>query len=307
MLSLSHLVFLEVASNLSFSKAAKKLYISQSAVSRHIQMLEGQYNCALFERNGHSISLTKLGAKILAYLIDANEIQRKIQFEVSATRGTAEATGSLKIGASTTVSLYILPETLSAFHKTVPKVDIQVVNRNTENIIAALLQKQIDVGIVEIENKINLMNYEYYTSDKVIAVCSSRSALANKKSLTIDELQKTDVVLREMGSGTLSAITRELSKHGVPVSELCSRIRLGGTEALKNYIIADLTLGFLPQRAVNKEIQRGELVEIAIEGMEIKRDFFFITRRGENFELIKRFIRFAKREMSAQDLLSAFE
>ena len=298
MLSFSHLVFLEVATQLSFSKAAKTLFISQPAVSRHIQLLEGQYNCALFERNGHSVTLTALGSKILEYIIDAREIQRKLEFEVSTVKETADATGSLKIGASTTVALYILPETLSAFHKTVPKVEIQVLNRNTENIITALLQKSIDVGIVEIENKINLINYEYFTSDKVIAVCSHKSKLAAIGSLNLAELQTTDIVLRETGSGTLSAITRELSKYHLSVSQLLCKIRLGGTEALKNYITADLSLGFLPQRAVMKEISRGELVEIPIESLDIKRDFYFITRQGENFELVKKFIRFAKREMS---------
>lgn len=298
MLSFSHLVFLEVATHLSFSKAAKTLFISQPAVSRHIQLLEGQYNCALFERNGHSVSLTKLGTKIFEYVLDAHEIQRKLEYEVSTTKGTADATGSLKIGASTTVALYILPEILSKFHKTVPKVEIQVVNRNTENIISALLQKTIDVGIVEIENKINLINYEYFTSDKVIAVCPNKSTLASKASLSLTELQTTDIVLRETGSGTLSAIARELTKHKLSVAQLSCKIRLGGTEALKNYITADLSLGFLPQRAVMKEINRGELVEIPIEDLEIKRDFFFITRQGENFELVKKFIRFAKREMT---------
>ena len=83
MLSLSHHVFLEVAANLSFSKAAKALYISQPAISRHIHLLEGQYNCALFERKGNSIQLTMIGDTIYKYLQEAKEIQRKIEFEVS--------------------------------------------------------------------------------------------------------------------------------------------------------------------------------------------------------------------------------
>jgi DNA-binding transcriptional LysR family regulator len=78
---------------------------------------------------------------------------------------------------------------------------------------------------------------------------------------------------------------------------LNSKVRLGGTEALKNFILADLSLGFLPQRAVKKELKSGELVEINIEGLEIKRDFFFLTRLGENFELIKKLIRFSKKEI----------
>ncbi len=88
-----------------------------------------------------------------------------------------------------------------------------------------------------------------------------------------------------------------LLKKKIKVTDLFSKIRLGGTEALKNFILADLSLGFLPQRAVKKEIEAGGLTEISIEGLEINRNFFFLTRSGENFELIKKFIRFAKQEV----------
>ncbi|CAM4155683.1 transcriptional regulator, LysR family [Pedobacter westerhofensis] len=294
MLSLSHVVFLEVAANLSFSKAAKVLYISQPAISRHIHLLEDQYNCALFERKGNSIQLTVIGETVYKYVQEARAIQRKIEFEVSTLIEEADAAGSLKIGASTTVSLYIIPGILSAFHKTLPKINMQVVNRNTENIITALHNKQIDVGIVEVENKINLVNYDYFTSDQVIAVCAAKSPLAQAGKLPLDELLKTSVALREVGSGTLSALSRELKKHDISISDLQAKVRLGGTEALKNFILADLSLGFLPQKAVTKELLSGDLVEIHIEGLEISRDFFFLTRHGENFDLIKKFIRFSQ-------------
>jgi len=294
-LSLTHQAFLEVASNLSFSKAAKALYISQPAISRHISIMEEQYNCALFERKGNSIQLTAIGEKIYAHLLEAREIQRKIEFEVSVFKNQSDAAGHLKLGASTTVSLYIIPKILSDFHKTLPKIEIQVLNRNTENITNALLDKQIDVGIVEVENKINLINYEYFTSDKVIPVCSPESPLAKKHVLSIEELLKTPVALRERGSGTLSALTRELKKLNVPVTALNANVRLGGTEALKNFILADLSLGFLPQKAVLKELEQGDLTELHIDKLEINRDFFFLTRRGEDFGLTKAFIRFCQK------------
>jgi len=298
-LSLSATVFLEVASNLSFSKAAKKLYMSQPAVSRHIRLMEEQYNCALFERNGNVVRLTEIGERIYKHLQDIENIQRKIEFEASTLNNEKGAQGVLKIGTSTTVTLYILPEILSAFHRRMPDVNFVVINRNTENIISALVNKQIDVGIVEVTNKINQVNYEYFTSDKVIAVCSSKSELAKKKMLTIGQLLKTEVALREVGSGTLSALSEALEKNNVSIADLYSRIRLGGTEALKNFIIEDLSLGFLPQIAVKKEIQSKVLVEVPISGLEITRDFFFLTRIGENFELIKKFISFSRKKVAS--------
>lgn len=299
MLSLSAIVFLEVASNLSFSKAAKKLYLSQPAVSRHIRQMESQYHCALFERKGNAIQLTAIGEKLYEYLQQGADIQRKIEFEVSAWHQKKDAAGMLKIGSSTTVTLYILPEILSAFRKVMPRVDFQVVNRNTENIVSALLSKQIDVGIVEVTTKLNQVNYDYFTSDKVIAVCAAKSPLAKKRLITIEELLKTETALRELGSGTLSALAGALEEKGISVAELHSKMRLGGTEALKNFILADMSLGFLPQIAVKREIESGALVEIQVAGLEIKRDFFFLTRMGESFDLIKKFITFSKKRQGS--------
>ncbi len=295
MLSLSHQVFFEVATQLSFSKAARILFISQPAISRHIKMLEEHYSLALFERKGNSIYLTPMGKKIYDYLVQAREIQRKIEYEVSIAKSQSEAEGNLKFGASTTVSLYIIPRILSEFHKTVPKIEIQVVNRNTENITNALLNKQIDLAIVEVEKKLNNVQYEYFTSDKVIAVCVASSPIADKGLLTMTDLLDLPIALRESGSGTLSALTRELEKKGINISQLKTKVRLGGTEALKNFLLADKCVGFLPQKAVEKELQRGELIELKFENLEINRDFFFLTRKGENFSLTKKFIRFAKK------------
>jgi len=298
-LSQSHQIFLKVATLLSFSRAAEYLYISQSAVSRHIQALESQYDCALFERGGREIKLTEIGQKIKSYLMEALEIQRRMEYEVSTNRIETDANSSLQLGSSTTVSLYILPEILSGFHSALPQVSLQVVNRNTENITQALLDKTIDVGIVEVEHKRHDIHYEYFTSDHIIAVCSPKSSLAHRRDITVAQLPGIDVVLRENGSGTLSAIGRALSLSGLSLTALQPKIRLGGTEALKNFILADLSLGFLSQHAVRKELLRGDLVEVPIKDLSIQRDFYFITRQGERFELIKKFIRFAKKIMES--------
>jgi DNA-binding transcriptional LysR family regulator len=106
MLSTNHQVFLEVATHLSFSKAARVLYISQPAISRHISLLERSYNCALFERRGNGINLTDIGQKIYGYLLKAKDIQERIDYEVSVLRTEHDAVGKLKLGASTIVTLY---------------------------------------------------------------------------------------------------------------------------------------------------------------------------------------------------------
>lgn len=295
MLSTSHKVFLEVATQMSFSKAAQALFISQPAISNHIKLLEVEYKNALFNRKGNTISLTRTGKILYKYLQDALKIQRQIQFELSTIEDAANVIGKLKVGASTTVALYIIPKILSGFHQQHPNLEIQLVNRNSENIIKALHQNEIDIGIIEVDHKITTISYQHFMTDEVVAVCSANSDIATKETIAIKDLINFPIALREIGSGTLTALTQALKKHKVRIEDLNVKVRLGGTEALKNFLLADRCIGFLPKKSIIKELAHGELVIVNIKGLVVKRDFFFIQRQGsEEFGLTKHFLRFAR-------------
>ena len=158
MINFGHIVFFEVAKLLSFSKASETLYISQPSVSKHVKNLEIQYGVALFERKGSNITLTEEGQIIFTYLSKAVEINNQLEFDISTLRNTADARGSLVIGASTTVALYLIPKILSRFHHDYPKIKLRLINRNSENILKALLNHEIDFGIIEGKNKTTLAN-----------------------------------------------------------------------------------------------------------------------------------------------------
>ncbi len=298
MLSTRHEIFIEVATHLSFSKAGEVLFISQPAISKHIKTLEAFYKTTLFERNGNAIQLTKGGHLLFTRLKEAKKIQNQLEFELSILKDHLKAKGQLKLGASTTVALYIIPKILSAFHQKYPEVKISLLNRNTDTINKALIDQDIDIGIVEGKKKNSAILYQPFITDEVLAVCSAKSPIAKKRILTIPEIQQYPIVLREQGSGTLAALKYNLEKHGIKLSGLKVNVRLAGTEALKNFLREDNCLGFLPKGSVIKELEDGDLVAIKIEKFQIIRDFFFIQRQGaDSNELNKTFIRFCKKDL----------
>jgi DNA-binding transcriptional LysR family regulator len=297
MLSIAHQVFLEVAANLSFSKAAQVLFITQPAVSKNVKLLEDMYKVPLFERKGASILMTEAGSILYKHLLKASEIQREIEYDLSILSNVSNASGHLRLGASTTIALYILPSILSNFQREFTDVDVQLVNRNSEYILNALLNHEVDVGIIEVENKLTTVSYQPFMSDEVIPVCSAKSPLAGR-SLTLGELCRTPLAMRERGSGTLNALTKALLEHNIKLSDLSVKIRLGGTEALKNFLLADQCLGFMPRPSILRALAEGDLVEVPVDGLKIKRDFFFIRRKGtEDFGLTSNFIQFATRKL----------
>lgn len=295
MLSVRHEVFLEVARQKSFSKASQLLFISQPAISKHIRNLEEQYATRLFERKGLAIELTEAGRMLLEKIIEVKAIQDQTEFELSAIKDLLQVKGTLKLGASTTVALYILPKVLSAFQSRYPHIVINLLNRNTEIVLQALLSGDINLGIVEGRSKRTQVSHRPFITDKVVAVCSRKSAIAKRKQYEIEEIKNLPLALREVGSGTLAALRAALEKKKIKMNALQVKARLGGTEALKNFLIESDLLGFLPQRSVLKELEQGELVEIHFTELQIERNFYFIERNGENSELNRTLIKIAEK------------
>lgn len=293
MIQFSHQVFLIAARHLSFTKASEALFISQPAVSKHIRGLEEQYKTPLFERSGRQVTLTEAGTVLYKHLQLAENLSKQIDLDLSTAPGHKGLKGDLKIGASTTVALYLIPPVLSAFRKRHPEVKMSLLNRNSENVMAALLAHEIDLAIIEGGRRSGVSALHYLT-DEVVPVCSAKSAMASQTTYTLAELLKAPVALRERGSGTLTAVKTALAGKGWKLSHLDICMRLGGTEALKNFLLADDCIGFLPLKAIAKELHYGELVRLYVEELSITRQFYFVRRRGEETDaLTQAFIRFA--------------
>lgn len=295
MISFKHQVFLEVAHHLSFTKASQVLYISQPAISKNIQQLEEHYKAALFERKGNAITLTEAGKIVYDFLEKARLMEKQLEYEINTHLDKYHAKGDLKLGASTTVALYIIPPVLSGFRQKNSDVKISLFNRNSESVLKALIDHEIDLGIIEGKNKMVLVSSQDFLTDEVVPVCSARSSLEKKMKFNIDEIKNIPMAVRERGSGTLAAVKSSLAANGIKMSDLKICIRLGGTEALKNFLLADDCMGFLPMRTVVKELANGDLVRLFIEGLTITRQFYFVQRHGdENHGLNTAFIKFAK-------------
>lgn len=298
MLSHRHDIFFEVARELSFTKASQSLYISQSAISKHVKALEEHYKVGLFERHGNTVSLTPAGKLLYQKLLKARQLQHELYEDFKSVSASFNPQQRMVIGSSTTISLYVLPPLLSKYLEQNPNVQIILKNRNSENILKALLEHEIDLGVSEGLTKVSNVSYTPFITDEIIGVCSSQSPLAGK-TLQLKDLYNLPLALREHGSGTLESLGDALSRKNIKLNDLPVKIRLGGTEALKNFVRADTCLSFLPKPAVRKELETGELVEVPVSGLHIKRSFYFMQRKGtENDVLHKKFISFVKKQYS---------
>jgi DNA-binding transcriptional LysR family regulator len=302
MLSYPHEIFLEVAQRLSFTKAGQALFISQSAVSKQVKALEEHYKTGLFERLGGSVQLTPAGHMLYRKLLQAKQLQQELQQEMSALSPSFAPTVHLLIGASTTISLYVLPPVVAAYLREYPQHQLSLKNRNSDNILKALLDHEIELGIIEGIHKVSNVTYTPLLTDEVVAVCAAHNPLAGH-ALAASDLLRIPLALREAGSGTLAVLEEALAQRHIKLASLPVRVRLGGTEALKNFVRVETScLAFLPRQAVVKELASGELVQVKISDLFLERKFNFIQRKGtENNGPYRDFLRFTQRYYSDKE------
>lgn len=140
-------VFCCVARNLSYTKAAQELFISQPAITKHVKELESQYQTRLFERLGNKIELTASGRLLLEHGEAILEAYNKLEFEMSLLRN--EYSGELRLGASTTIAQYVLPPLLAKFIEKFPHVTVSMFSGNSREVEQALQEHRIDLALLE--------------------------------------------------------------------------------------------------------------------------------------------------------------
>jgi len=286
-------VFLLVAENLSFSRAAEDLFISQPAVTKHIKELESRLNIALFERKGNKIYLTKAGKLIYTHLKKIKQEYQEMEFELGRLNDTFK--GVLRIGASSTISQYIIPKVIAAFHKRYPKIELHLLNGNSFEMEQKLFENEIDLALVENESSQSSIKYIDFLDDELVIVTGSNSVYAKKKSLSADDLQTLPIVLREKGSGTLEVIQKALSKYNIPIDQLNILIHLGSTEAIKNFLCDFDGIALVSISSIEKERRLKEITQIELKGIRFNRKFRIALMQGHEVSATKLFIEFLSR------------
>jgi DNA-binding transcriptional LysR family regulator len=279
-------VFREVAAQMSFRKAAEVLRLSQPAVSQQIHALEEETGARLFDRQGNQIVLTEAGGVLLGYARQAAALMEEATGELAALKHALG--GELRLGASTTIAQYILPRMLGAFHREHPGVRLSLVSGNTEEIVELVVEEKVALGLIEGPAMRRGLRVEALMRDAMVLIVGAKHGLAGREkkgpgraSISLTELAKQPLLLRERGSGSRRIVERALKQAGVVLKELAVAIELDSTEAIVSGVEAGLGVGFVSSAAIGKELRLGTVRVVAVDGVEIERDFSFVHLAGE--------------------------
>ncbi|MGB0977226.1 MAG: LysR substrate-binding domain-containing protein [Prolixibacteraceae bacterium] len=283
------IVFLSVARQLNFTKAAEELHISQPAVTKHIKLLEESLETTLFERKGNRIALTDEGYIVQKHYLAMHEIEDTLGYELQQRNNKTQ--GVLRIGGSSTIAQYVLPPIIAKFHQRYPNVRISLVNSNSFHILEMLHNNHIDIAFVENHSTRSDLNYKYWMDDELVIITGMKTNV-EKEQLTLEKLKKYPLIVREIGSGTLEVIEHRFKDHQIQMEDLNIRMHLGSTEAMKHYLKEFEGIGIVSYQAIQNELKWNYLKILPCEEIKFDRVFRIVTRKGESRRLIDHFIEF---------------
>jgi DNA-binding transcriptional LysR family regulator len=256
-------IFIEVAERGHMTRAAEVLGMSQSAASAAVAALESAYQIKLFDRVGRGIRLTETGR---IFLREASAVLDRASMARSVLQDLAGyPAGPVDIAASQTIATYWLPRRLAAFHVAHPRVRLNVVIRNTQEVESAVVEGEVNVGLVEGPTQHPSLIRQQIDQDQMVLVVASNRPSPPVNSAGRLDLRGITWVIREAGSGTRRALEDLAFREGLSFDDLKIFLVLPSNEAVREAIEAGAGATIISRHVVASAIAAGKLIEIPIE------------------------------------------
>lgn len=288
-------VFHAVARQLSFTKAAEVLFMTQPAVTFQIKQLEEHFNTRLFDRGHGRITLTPAGELVLTYA--ERILGLSGEMDVRLAEMTGEVGGSLLVGASTTIAEFLLPRILGEFKSKYPNVRPRLIVANSESIETRVAEHTIDIGFIESTTHQPNLQTEVCCEDELQVICSPKFPLSRLKEITPQALAEHPFVSREPGSGTREFTEVYLRKHGVDVDHLLPVMELGSPLALLEVVETGLGYAIASRTSVIKSLRLGDLVSIPLKPRLTRKLSMVYPKEKFRSRLVTTFVDFATEKL----------
>jgi DNA-binding transcriptional LysR family regulator len=266
--------FVAVADLGSFGAAAKARHLSQPALSRRVEKLEGALGVRLFERTTRKVELTTVGR---SFLHSARHVLIELESSLLGTQDLAERlAGEVTIACVPSAVRYFLPGVLKEYHQRFPRIRVRLVDEASADILLAVARSEADFGLTYIGTQEPDIEFEPILEEPFVVACSGNHPLARKRKVTWAELSKYDYMTVAQGSGNRTLIDLALTKASARPQWFCE---VRHVPALVSLIEAGLGVGVVPRLAMPKDIHPS-LVSIPIVEPSVTRTLGLIRRRG---------------------------
>lgn len=268
--------FVNVARLNSFSKAAKKLFITQPTVTNHIQSLEKELGTILINRTGKNISLTKAGSILYEYALNIINACEMAKFDLATYKGKIQ--GHLELCSSSVPRKYVLPKILKNFIDKYPEVTFSLTDKDSKEVAESIIAGEYDFGIVGAKHSSKHLNYIELMEDTLVLITPNKPRFnyENYSFLDINVLFEEKLIFREPGSGTRKLVEKKLHSNNIDLNQLNIVSTIEDTETIKNLVTLDVGLSFMSERSVIDDIKLNKYKVFYINNFDLSRKFYFV-------------------------------
>lgn len=269
-------VFLAVATERSFSRAAEKLLRTQPAVSLALQRLETELGEKLIDRTGKDLILTDAGRSVLDYARRFQSLQLEMDNSLAELRD--KGAGRLAIGANESTTLYLLRH-IERYRELYPKVKVQVRRSLSSKIPDELIDGNLELGVISYDPADERIRGKIIYTDSLALIVSPRHRLAGKKTIQMSELASEIFIAHNVMSPYRDLVLREFQAHKVPLNIW---VEMPTIETIRKLVQADMGLAFLPRMCVEQEIEQKLVCEVKVKELHVERKIRLVypTRRA---------------------------
>ncbi|HEX8846153.1 MAG TPA: selenium metabolism-associated LysR family transcriptional regulator [Pyrinomonadaceae bacterium] len=270
-------VFLSVAKYLNFTRAGDEVHLSQPSISVRVRKLEEELNVKLFEQLGKRVALTEAGQLLVPYARRVVAALDDARHAVEELQGLER--GTLRIGASTTPGMYLVPKLIARFKRRYPKVEVRLEIKDTRQVEEGLIRNEYDFGFVGGHLVGGEMETLPWRNDEVVLIVPPDHTLARKRLVRVDDLARQQFILRERGSATRAAVNEKLSELSLQLETV---MEMDNPEAVKNAVQGGMGVAFLSRFAVETELKAGTLTAVKVRGLSVSRELKIVYRRDKH-------------------------
>lgn len=258
-------VFLTVATEKSFSRAAEKLFRTQPAISLAIQRLESELKEKLIDRSGNPILLTDAGRLVAEYAHRFENLESELTNSLAELRDNSA--GRLIIGANESTSLYLL-KFIEQYRRLYPRVKVQVRRSLSSKIPAQLNDGDLELGVISYDPSDDRLVSEVIYTDRLAFVVSPQHPLASRNSVSIAELGDETFIAHNVLSPYREVVLREFQRHKV---QLNMDVEMPTVETIRILVQRNEGVAFLPKMCVEREIAQNVLCEVQVKELSVER------------------------------------
>ena len=272
-------VFLTVASEKSFSRAAEKLHRTQPAISLALQRLENDLGERLIDRSAKDLVLTDAGRTVIEYARRFENLSGELQLALAELRDNAA--GRLSIGANESTTLYLLRH-IEGYRRLFPKVKVEVRRSLSSRIPSEIVDGNLELGVISYDPHDERLLSTVIFTDSLAFVVSPKHPLAGKKLISIRDLGGETFIAHNVVSPYRELVVREFRRQNVPLN---MPVEMPTVETIRRLVQAEIGVAFLPKMCVQQELESGTLVSVRVKEMQIERKIYLVrpSRRALSY------------------------